>query len=99
MADLVDRIIRLRAMTLFQITASGLSLQFVVPVRPGGGEFSLALQTVGNPVGLTSQFRADFSTGALGTNLANYGRAGPTAAGNFVIDTASSAPIVAGGFY
>ena len=82
-----------------QVTASGNSLQFVVPKRPDAGEFSLALQIVGNPSGLTSQLQADFSSGALGTNLANYFGAGPTASGITVIGTANSAPIVAGGPY
>jgi hypothetical protein len=41
----------------------------------------------------------DFSSGSLGTNLVNYGGAGPTAAGNFVIGTAGTAPIVSGGLY
>jgi len=82
-----------------QITASGQSLQFTVPKRPDGGEFSLVLQIVGAPVGLTSQLQADFSSGGLGSNLQNYGGAGPTAAGNFVIGTANSAPIVAGALY
>lgn len=80
-----------------QISATG-SLQFVIPPRPGG-EFSLALQIVGNPVGLTSQLQADFTSGGLGTNLVSYGGAGPTAAGITVIGTAATTPIVSGGLY
>ena len=50
-------------------------------------------------MGLTSQLQADFSSGGLGTNLANYGGAGPTAAGITIIGTAAAAPIVSGGLY
>src|SRR6516165_9286120 len=84
-----------------QVAAAGTgTLAFTVPPRPGGGEFSLILQiVVGGITGLTSQLQADFSSGGLGTNLANYSGAGPTAAGITVIGTASTAPIVGGGLY
>jgi hypothetical protein len=50
-------------------------------------------------VGLTSQLQDDFSSSGLGTDLANYGGAGPTGAGVTIIGTAATALIVASGLY
>ena len=84
---------------LAQVSAAGQSLRFTVPPRPGGGEFSLTLQIVGSPSGLTSSIQADMSSGSAGTNLANYVATGPTAAGIFIVGTASTNPIVGGLLY
>jgi|SRR6516162_1966398 hypothetical protein len=80
-----------------QINASGQSLVFTVPVRPGRGPFSLALQIVGSPSGLTSTITADLSSGSLGTNLASYVASGPTAAGIFIVPASSTTNPIVGG--
>jgi hypothetical protein len=92
---------RVKLTNVAQVGATGTgTLAFTVPPRPGRGEFSLILQIVGAGItGLTSQLQADFSSGGLGTNLANYGGTGPTAAGVTVFPASGTAPIVAGGFY
>lgn len=82
-----------------QVSGTG-SLWFTVPPRPGGGEFTLALQIVGTFSGLTSAIQADASSGNAGTNLANYVSTGPSAAGWFIVPAASTTnPIVGGVLY
>jgi len=77
------------------------TLQFTIPRRPDGGEFSGFFMAVGTLTGLAAALQIDISSGALASNPVSFISSFLSAATPQIIVPASSTanPLVAGATY